>query len=126
MNELAYSCNPNARHAARSAPRLPTGAYRECRRHWRSQLLPERWRPSYRSCGARYVPSRSDEALWSDWLAGTLDVPPFVRVAFDLDAAPEPYLSLGVGAEPLVALTTNPGEVMPHQRRGACEREMGR
>jgi hypothetical protein len=53
------------------------------------------------------------ERLWRDWVQHQVTVP---RV-FDRNAAPEPYLCFGVGAEPLVALTTNPGATMPHQRR---------
>lgn len=61
------------------------------------------------------------EDLWSSWLAGRLDLPPFAHTAFDLDAAPEPYISFRAGAESLVALTTNPGATMPHQRRAEVQ-----
>ena len=69
------------------------------------------------------------ENLWRGWLGRDLLPPPpapppaashFVDRVFDLNAAPEPYLSFGVGAEPpLVALTTNPGATMCHQCREA-------
>lgn len=61
------------------------------------------------------------EMLWRGWLQGTLDLPSFVRSTFDLEAAPEPYLAFGAGAEPLLALTTNPGATMDHQRRAAVQ-----
>ena len=61
------------------------------------------------------------ETLWRDWLGGTLDVPPLVRTAFDLDAAPEPYIPFCAGAGPLVVLTTNPGATMDRQRRAAVQ-----
>lgn len=61
------------------------------------------------------------ESLWREWLDGTLDTPEFVRTTFNLDAAPEPYISFDAGEEPLVALTTNPGATMPHQRRDAVQ-----
>jgi hypothetical protein len=65
------------------------------------------------------------ETLWRSWLAGTLDVPPSLRRDFDLDAAPEPYLTFGAGARPLVVLTTNPGATMRHQRRSVILRGGG-
>ena len=65
------------------------------------------------------------ESLWRDWLAGTLEISPFVRATFDLDAAPEPYLCFSAGARPLVALTTNPGATMRHQRRAAVQMDGG-
>lgn len=65
------------------------------------------------------------ETLWQDWLAGRLETSPFVSQAFDLDAAPEPYLSFGSGQKPLVLLTTNPGATMPHQRRTAVQAGRG-
>ena len=65
------------------------------------------------------------ESLWRDWLAGTLETSPFVKAAFDLDAAPEPYISFSAGTRPLVALTTNPGATMPHQRRAAVRIDGG-
>lgn len=56
------------------------------------------------------------ETLWLDWLAGRIDSSSFSSTGFDLEAAPEPYLPFGVGSRPLVALTTNPGATMAHQR----------
>jgi hypothetical protein len=62
------------------------------------------------------------EALWRGWLANTLNVPQFIHDApFDLDAAPEPYVSFNAGPNPLVALLTNPGYTMDHQRRAAVQ-----
>jgi hypothetical protein len=64
------------------------------------------------------------EKLWRGWRDHNLSVPPlsasrFVRKTFDLNAAPEPYIDFSAGAKPLVALTTNPGATMSHQRRAA-------
>lgn len=61
------------------------------------------------------------ECLWQDWLADRLETSPFVRQAFDLDAAPEPYIVFGDGQKPLVLVTTNPGGTMPHQRRASVQ-----
>jgi hypothetical protein len=57
------------------------------------------------------------ETLWQDWLADSLSVSPFVHATFDMNAAPEPYISFDAGRRPLIALTTNPGQTMPHQLR---------
>jgi len=65
------------------------------------------------------------EELWGSWLKGSLDLPRFAHTAFDLNAAPEPYISFGAGAKPLVALTTNPGATMPHQRRAKVQAGRG-
>ncbi len=65
------------------------------------------------------------EQLWCDWLSESLDLSSFVRETFDMDAAPEPYLSFNAGSRPLVALTTNPGATMPHQRRAAVNTGVG-
>ena len=59
------------------------------------------------------------ESLWKSWLEGRLVASPFVDGAFDLDAAPEPYLSFRTGASPLFVLTTNPGGTMPHQLKSS-------
>ena len=59
------------------------------------------------------------EALWRAWVRGEARLSPELGTLFDLDAAPEPYLSFDAGPEPLVVLTTNPGAPMPHQRRSA-------
>jgi hypothetical protein len=56
------------------------------------------------------------EKLWRDWLAKRFCASPYLNQAFDLSAAPEPYLSFDAGASPLVVLTTNPGGVLPFQR----------
>ncbi|MGC4003139.1 MAG: hypothetical protein QM811_08385 [Pirellulales bacterium] len=48
------------------------------------------------------------EALWQNWLAFKPDVPAFVQANFDLDAAPEPYLTFDDGRNPLVALRQTP------------------
>jgi hypothetical protein len=65
------------------------------------------------------------ESLWQDWLTGRLETSPFVKQTFDLDAAPEPYISFESGQNPLVALTTNPGKTMPHQRRRSVQAGRG-
>lgn len=59
--------------------------------------------------------SLSDE-WWRAWLSGERWGSPEVQRRFDLEAAPEPYLSFAAGDGPLVVLTTNPGATMPHQR----------
>ena len=61
------------------------------------------------------------ESVWRDWLADALDYSSFVRARFDINAAPEPYISFGAGRRPLLALTTNPGATMWHQRRAAVQ-----
>jgi hypothetical protein len=65
------------------------------------------------------------ETLWRDWLAGAVDPSECSGNEFDLDAAPEPYLSFDAGAQPLVALTTNPGATMLHQTRAAVQLGQG-
>ena len=62
------------------------------------------------------------DTLWRSWLDGRLELPPSLRVRFDLNASPEPYLPFGAGARPLVVLTTNPGATMRHQRRSVILR----
>lgn len=57
------------------------------------------------------------ESLWQAWLKGDLEAPPIIERTFNLQAAPEPYLSFGAGPRALVAVTTNPGATMPHQVR---------
>lgn len=57
------------------------------------------------------------ETLWQSWLEDRLSASPFAGHPFDLDAAPEPYLLFGSSKNALVALTTNPGKSMSHQRR---------
>jgi hypothetical protein len=59
------------------------------------------------------------EELWRSWLNETLELSPLLRAEFDVDSAPEPWLTFDGGAVPLVALTTNPGTTMTHQRREA-------
>ncbi len=61
------------------------------------------------------------EKLWRGWKRQELTLGN-VKV-FDLNAAPEPYISFGIraGAKPLVALTNNPGRTMRHQRRPAVQ-----
>lgn len=61
------------------------------------------------------------ESLWQAWLQGQIAVSPLSASAFDLDAAPEPYMSFRAGASPLIALTTNPGTTMDHQRRASVQ-----
>jgi hypothetical protein len=61
------------------------------------------------------------ESLWQDWLADRLDISPFVRRTFDLDAAPEPYVIFESGQKPLYELLTNPGYTMGHQRRATVQ-----
>jgi hypothetical protein len=65
------------------------------------------------------------ESLWRAWLNATLDLPGLPGTLFDLDAAPEPYLSFGSGRKPLIALTTNPGATMAHQRLEAVRAGSG-
>ena len=65
------------------------------------------------------------ETLWQDWLADSLTVSPFVQATFDMNAAPEPYVSFNAGRRPLIALTTNPGQTMPHQLRSHLQQENG-
>lgn len=65
------------------------------------------------------------EELWMGWLKKELDVPPFISKTYDLDAVPEPYISFGEQASPLVILLTNPGGTMDHQKRAAVEAGRG-
>ena len=65
------------------------------------------------------------ETLWRDWLEESLDVSPFVDATFDMNAAPEPYVSFNAGRRPLIALTTNPGQTMPHQLRSHVQQGKG-
>lgn len=65
------------------------------------------------------------ETLWRDWLAESLDVSSFVDATFDMNAAPEPYVSFDAGRRPLIALTTNPGMTMPHQLRSHVQQGNG-
>ena len=57
------------------------------------------------------------DELWRDWLADRLARSAFVGGDFDSERAPEPWLELRAGLQPLVALTTNPGGGMKHQLR---------
>jgi hypothetical protein len=59
------------------------------------------------------------ELLWASWLSGTLNLRPALAHRFDISAAPEPYLSFDAGSWPLIALTTNPGGMLPFQQRQA-------
>jgi hypothetical protein len=61
------------------------------------------------------------QTLWSDWCAGSLNLPQCVSGRFQLepDYAPEPYLRFGQGLKPLYLLFTNPGAGMPFQHRDA-------
>jgi hypothetical protein len=65
------------------------------------------------------------EQLWQSWLRRTMDVPSSLHTMFDLEAAPEPYVNFGAGANPLVELLTNPGYVLPEQTRGVIESGAG-
>ena len=65
------------------------------------------------------------ETLWRDWRAESLDVSLFIDATFDMNAAPEPYVSFDAGRRPLIALTTNPGMTMPHQLRSHVQQENG-
>jgi len=65
------------------------------------------------------------ETLWQEWLAESLTVSPFVEATFDMNAAPEPYVSFNAGRRPLIALTTNPGQTMPHQLRSHVQQGNG-
>ncbi len=65
------------------------------------------------------------EDLWTDWLDERLQVSSAISDRFDLSAAPEPYLKFDAGKRPLVALLTNPGQPMPHQKRNAVQRGNG-
>ena len=62
-----------------------------------------------------------EDKLWCTWKEQTLSVPP----PFDPEAAPEPYLYFGADTNRLVALTTNPGATMRHQRRAAVQAGTG-
>lgn len=57
------------------------------------------------------------ERIWRDWLGDTVQVSEYVQRTFELTAAPEPYIWLKPGKDALVALFTNPGKVLPHQKR---------
>lgn len=61
------------------------------------------------------------ETWWKRWLEGKCAPSSWVRDAFVLDAAPEPYLVFGEDVDPLCVLTTNPGGAMPHQLRENIE-----
>lgn len=61
------------------------------------------------------------EKIWRGWLDHRLTVSPLLRKVFELDAAPEPYVSFCAGEEPLVMLLTNPGGIMCHQCRAAVK-----
>jgi len=70
------------------------------------------------------------EKLWRSWLDDNLTAPQlaassFTRRVFDLNSAPEPYISFGAAAKPLIVLTTNPGAPMPHQCRAAVRAGRG-
>lgn len=56
------------------------------------------------------------EQLWRDWLDERMQVSSYISDAFDVSAAPEPYLSFGARHAPLAVLTTNPGAVLPFQK----------
>jgi len=62
-----------------------------------------------------------EEKLWCAWKQQTLSMPP----RFDREAAPEPYLYFGADTNRLVALTTNPGGTMSHQRHAAVLAGLG-
>lgn len=62
-----------------------------------------------------------EEKLWCGWKQHTLSMP----LHFDREAAPEPYLYFGADTNRLVALTTNPGASMCHQRHAAVRARMG-
>ena len=62
-----------------------------------------------------------EEKLWCAWKQDTLSMP----LRFDRDAAPEPYLYFGTSSNKLVALTTNPGATMRHQRHAAVRAGTG-
>jgi len=64
------------------------------------------------------------ERLWRDWQDDKVAASLLPKV-FCVDAAPEPYISFDAGAEPLIALTTNPGATMPHQLRAAVRAAAG-
>jgi len=57
------------------------------------------------------------DELWRDWLADRLSPSAFVGGEFDEQSAPEPWLEFRDGPYPLVAVTTNPGGSLEHQRR---------
>lgn len=62
------------------------------------------------------------ERLWRQWLDGEIRVTPYIAKVLKLDAVPEPYLHFGPAHDPLIVLTTNPGDVMEHQRRESIDR----
>lgn len=59
------------------------------------------------------------DQLWKNWLRGEQVASSFLMSKFDLNAAPEPYISFDCGANPLIVLTTNPGTTLPFQLRDA-------
>ena len=65
------------------------------------------------------------ETLWRDWLEKYLDVPSFIDATFDMNAAPEPYVSFTAGRRPLIALTPNPRMTMLHQLRSHLQQGNG-
>ncbi|MDZ4688313.1 MAG: hypothetical protein SH850_24840 [Planctomycetaceae bacterium] len=65
------------------------------------------------------------EELWRSWLSNKLDLEAIRNLSFDLEAAPEPYISFDDGGNPLVALTTNPGASIPQQQRASVRSASG-
>jgi len=69
------------------------------------------------------------EELWRNWLSNKLDLEAIGNLPFDLNAAPEPYIlfpaSNDSGGNPLVALTTNPGDSIPQQHRDSVRSANG-
>lgn len=59
------------------------------------------------------------EALLQGWYLFGTELPDPLRSILDTTYLPEPWMSFGDQARPLVFLTTNPGNGMPHQHRDA-------
>lgn len=62
------------------------------------------------------------DQLWRDWLHEEILDSEFDGLSFDKDSAPEPWLELRSGANPLVVVTTNPGGSMDIQKRSVVKR----
>lgn len=62
------------------------------------------------------------DQLWCDWLHEEISDSEFGGLNFDKDSAPEPWLELRSGANPLVVVTTNPGGSMDIQRHAVIKR----
>lgn len=57
------------------------------------------------------------ESLWRKWTRSDIDFSADMKLHFQTDHSPEPYIRFGVSRKPLHFLLTNPGGCMSHQRR---------